>query len=257
MHSNVNVHTRADLNVNIAEAFTFDNLPLLAAAAVSYVCGFLQYYYPIRLSLRERKAPYPFWMHLFYLAHDSSWSVILHNTAPRYGNHWFFVWTSRALAVWSALEIFCIYSTLFAEGGDISGDQLRRHDRKHAVWHATIYLLSMYGLLHFGISVMGEDCLMQSFALTNVVMVMGTTSTWLRRGSRDGLSVSLGIVNVIGTIFTFAPFSMWVQVGPEVFENPVYYGFGVILTILAVNNLVIVVSYPSKVARKGQSAPIW
>lgn len=257
MYSAVDIRSRPDLFARLAEEFNFDNVPLLAAAGAAYTIGYLQYYYAIRLSLREGRGPYPLWMHLFYLAHDSSWSVLLHRAAARYDGHWFFWATSWALALWSALEVFCIYRAIFVEGEDLSEDQLRRHDRGWAVWTAAVFLLNMYGVVHLGIALMGGDCLMSWFALTNVVMLLGTAAPWMRRGSRDGLSVSLAIVNVACAIFTFSPFSMWVISTPEVFDNDLYYMFGAVMCMLAVNNLVTVLRYPPKVARKGQKTPIW
>src|SRR3546814_2396649 len=54
-------------------AFRLDNTPLLAISALTFLFGYLEYVYSFALTFREKRAPYPVWMHTFYLAHDSTW----------------------------------------------------------------------------------------------------------------------------------------------------------------------------------------
>ncbi|KAI1736477.1 hypothetical protein F4680DRAFT_469105 [Xylaria scruposa] len=228
-----------DVFAKIPEILTFDNAPVIIVTVISFLCGYVQYYYAIRLSLRERKGPFPLWMHLFYFAQDSSWAYLLHNAAQFYGYHWFFTWA------------------ITMEGDEISSDPLRKHSQRQSLWYIAVFTAMMYGLIFVGNALMGPTCFFQWAAISNIVMASGPTTTWLRRGSRNGLSISLAIVIVAGTIFTFAPFGMWVQVAPEVFDHPAYYFLGIVLTVLSVTNTVTVASYPSKEKKKGQDSPIW
>ena len=83
----------------LTETFSLDNKPLLTAAVISFVIGYLQYVYAIRVSLREDRGPMPYWMHSFYLAHDSTWSYVPGSVAPQYGNHWFLRSTSTVISL--------------------------------------------------------------------------------------------------------------------------------------------------------------
>ena len=56
---------------SLQNAFTFDNIPLIIAAIVAFIFGYLEYVWSFKLIRRENKAPYPVWMHTFYWAHDS------------------------------------------------------------------------------------------------------------------------------------------------------------------------------------------
>ncbi len=83
----------------LMHAYTLDNYPLLASSALTFLLGYFEYMYSFALVLREKKAPYPIWMHTFYFAHDSTWSFRLF-LAPKQNNyHWFLVGTSIALLV--------------------------------------------------------------------------------------------------------------------------------------------------------------
>ncbi|KAI0192380.1 hypothetical protein EV127DRAFT_46848 [Xylaria flabelliformis] len=246
-----------DLFARISEVVAFDNVPVITVTIISFLCGYVQYYYAIRLSLSERKGPFPLWMHLFYFAHDSSWAYLLHNAAQDYGYHWFFTLSPWALGVWTVLQLVCIYRAVVIEGDEISSDQLRKRSQSQSLWYIAVFMCMMYGLIFVGIVLMGPTCFFQWAAIANIMMASGPTITWLRRGSRNGLSMSLAIVIVAGTVFTFAPFGMWVQVAPEIFDHPAYYFMGIVLTVLSITNVITVSSYPSKVARKGQSSPIW
>ncbi|KAF2965155.1 hypothetical protein GQX73_g8412 [Xylaria multiplex] len=240
-----------------SEVFTFDNTSLLTVTGISFLCGYLQYYYSIRLSLSEGKGPFPLWMHLFYFAHDTSWAYLLNDAAPDYGYHWFMTWSYWGIRLWNVLEIVCIYRAVFVEGEDVASDQLRRRSKWQSLWYIAVMTAMMYGFIFLGIVWMGPTCFFEWGAICNIIMAFGPTTTWLRRGSRDGLSISLALVIVVSTIFTFAPFSMWIQVAPEIFDHPTYYFVGLVLTVLSITNVLTIANYPPKSARKGQSAPIW
>ncbi|KAI2464691.1 hypothetical protein F4781DRAFT_412115 [Annulohypoxylon bovei var. microspora] len=247
-----------DFYERLIKLFSWDNKPLLLAAGVNYLVGYLQYVYVIRVSLREGKGPMPFWLHSFYLAHDSTWSYILGSAATRYNEHWFLRGTSTALFAWSFLEIFCIHRAITrdreANFASTLGAQL---NLRSTIMYAIALQLAMYVVVLLGILLMGEGCFMQWFCLTNVLIVIGPTHEYLRRGSRKGLSMGMCIVNIIGTIWTFAPFGFWVLTIPEIFDTATYYVCGVILTIYCVWLFHVVAQYPPKVQGKNEPTPIW
>ncbi|KAI1458275.1 hypothetical protein F4805DRAFT_425058 [Annulohypoxylon moriforme] len=247
-----------DFYQRLIEKFSWDNKPLLLASGITYVVGYLQYVYVIRLSLREGKGPMPFWMHSFYLAHDSTWSYILGSAATRYEGHWFLRGTSTALLAWSCLEIYCIHRAITRDReAEFATTFSTQFNLRSVIMYAIAIQLAMYVVVLLGIMVMGEQCMMQWFSLTNVLIVIGPTHEYLRRGSRRGLSLGLCILNIIGTIWTFAPFGFWVLTIPEIFDNSTYYISGIILTIYALWEFYVVAKYPPKFQGINKPAPIW
>lgn len=250
--------TPIDCIQRLTEEFDWDNQPLLLAAGVSYIVGYLQYFYAIRLMLRDGDGVMPFWMHSFYLAHDSTWSYLCAQFAKQYGNHWFLRATSTGLLLWSAMEIFCIHRAITRDARKVFPSVLGSNPTTgRIVAYAAALQAAMYAVVWVGIVLMGEGCLMQWFCLTNVLIVLGPTHEYLRRGSRKGLSLGFCTVNIVGTIFTFAPFSMWGQTIPELFQQDGYYAIGAVLTVYAVWLFYMVAQYPPKVQAKGEPTPIW
>ncbi|CAG9987606.1 unnamed protein product [Clonostachys byssicola] len=242
----------------LTEVFNFDNTPILAAGVASFVCGYLQYVYAIRLTLREGKGPMPFWMHSFYLAHDSTWSYLLANAAPRYDNHWFLWGTSFALAIWAALEIFCIHRDVTKNREHIFAPLFGPQPQlPQILCYVVMMQLSMYSVVAVLIVLMGEGSVMQWFCLTNVLIVVGPITGYLERGSRDGLSLGFALTNVVAIIFTFAPFSFWALSIPELFTQPAYYAAGVVQFLMSLYGVYIVASYPPKKRPKYGPKPIW
>ncbi|KAI1493436.1 hypothetical protein F5X96DRAFT_677103 [Biscogniauxia mediterranea] len=248
-----------DQFVRITEKISFDNPEVLAPAAVAFLIGYIQYYYVIRLTLREGKGPMPAWMHSFYLAHDSTWAYILASVAPQYSNNWFLRAMSSGLLVFSCLEIYTLHRAATRDRAATFGHLFNRSAPALGPVLAYLFVtqVAMYAVVNLGIQLMGSDCLLQWFCLTNVVIVLGPTHEYLSRGSRDGLALGFCLVNVFCPIFTFAPFSMWAIVLPEIFAQPAYYGIGVLMTAYALWMFWVVASYPPKMQKKGGPPPIW
>ncbi|KAK6064389.1 ABC superfamily atp binding cassette transporter permease protein [Seiridium cupressi] len=148
----------------LTERFTLDNKPLLLSAAVSFAIRYMQYYYAIRLAIREGKSPIPFWMHLFYLAHDSTWSYLLGGAASRFDEHWFLRGTSTALMLWSFLEIFCIQRCIWKDREATFAPLLGLNPSLGLIIEYTILMqLAMYSIVALLIFFIGEGCMMQWF----------------------------------------------------------------------------------------------
>ncbi|KAI3538843.1 hypothetical protein CABS01_06458 [Colletotrichum abscissum] len=244
----------------ITEVYRLDNTPILIASAVSFIIGYLQYTYVVRLTLREGKGPMPFWMHSFYLAHDSTWSYTLGKAASQYGEHWYLRGTSIALFLWTMLEVWTIHRSITKERDASFGNVLgKQPSMSAAITYALALQMGMYSIVLLAIEFMGEGSVMQWFCFTNVLIVLGPTHHYLRAGSRHGLSLGFCVVNIIGTIWTFAPFGFFVLTIPEIFDQQLYYVIGVILTVYSVGCFHVVSQYPSKtrVMDKGGKQPIW
>jgi hypothetical protein len=239
-------------------AFRFDNIPLLVASAITFALGFWEYIYSFRLVIREKMAPFPIWMHTFYLAHDSSWAIILFIAASHYHWNWFLTGAASALLVWNCFEIFNLYKAVTIERQEIWGAYYGKNvSWRRALGNVVVQVAAFYGVVNILIAFMGQGSVLQWFALTNVVMAVGPGILWLRRGSRQGSSLGLGIVILVGTINTFLPTGMFVLALPHVFNTPWYYIGGAVFTLIAAGSLYRIAKYPAKPRVAGEKRPIW
>lgn len=245
----------------LIEVFSPSHPVNLVVAAIPFIIGYIQYVYAIRLLLSENKGPLPFWMHCFYLAHDSSWSYIAGSAASRYDNHWLLRGMSTALLVWSVLETFCIYKAFTVEKEEVFEKLFGKKVTFKEMLAYWIFLqATMYAVVLLFIWYVSDDRwdgVLHWFAFTNILIVVGPVQLWLERGCRDGLSMGLAVTNVFCAIFTFAPFSMWVVALPEVFDNRVYYGTGVVTFMCSLYMCWILRRYPAKQSKIGGQQPIW
>lgn len=231
----------------LTQRFQFDNTPLLAAAGACFAVGYLQYFYAMKLIWSHGRTPMPFWMHLFYLAHDSLFSYTMGSAAGRYNNHFYLRGCSIAYAIWSCLEVYCIYySVRYNREQEFSSAIGNRSKSLGATLRYVVFMqAAMYAVVYLVAELLGgPGCILHWGLLTNVVMIIGPTHEMLRRGSIDGLAVGFCIVNVFCAIFTFAPFGMWVRAMPEVFDTPSFYWVGSVLFGYTLWLLNIVASYP-------------
>ncbi|TPX17873.1 uncharacterized protein E0L32_002974 [Thyridium curvatum] len=239
----------------ITQEFTWDNSPLLVAAGAAFLIGYLQYYYAIKLMLTDGKGPMPVWMHIFYLAHDSSFSYTLGRDSSRFGGHFFLLGSSRAYALWSALEIWCLYYGLRYHRMETFSSALG--DRAACLGNSLRYTIFMLAAMYCAVlmvaSMLGEGCMLHWGLLTNTIMIVGPTHEYMRRGSRDGLAVGFCVVNIACVIFTFAPFSMFAQTFPETFATKPFYICGSVLLLYSFWLLAIVVGYPPKDKERSKS----
>src|SRR5262249_33417405 len=86
-----------------------DIVRLLIVSAVAFGFGYWVYIYCIRLLIRERKSPYPVWMHTFYLACDATGTVFWFLLAKEHGWFWFFTASSVAMLIWVFCELWSLY----------------------------------------------------------------------------------------------------------------------------------------------------
>lgn len=247
----------------LMNAFTLDNTPLLISAAITFLIGYLEYMYSFALIRREKKAPYPVWMHTFYLAHDSTWATIMLVTASRHDWYWFFTGCGLALLVWNCFEIYNISKVLTVERQEVYGSYVDGPvSIRTAAFLTGLQIPAMYALVWILISFMGPGSMMQWFLFTNILMASAPGVLWMRRaareGTRYGASLGLGIVILLGTINTFLPgANMWVLSMPEVFNTWQFYVAGVVFVAISAFNLYRLTRLPKKVPTEEIPRPVW
>lgn len=227
--------TTVDNYQRVAEQLTFDNITLIIATGINYAAGFGQYVYTIQLLLQDGKGPMPFWMHSFYLAHDSFMCYAFGQAAPKHDNHWFLTGTSTAMFAWSTLEIWVIHRSVTTDRNANFSSLFGPNPPLGKVLSYVFGLqVAMYAIVILGAEFMGEDSFMQWFCFTNIIMAIGPANEALVRTSRKGLSLGFSFLVVVGTIATFAPFGFWALTLPEIFAQPVYYAVGVVCFLYSV-----------------------
>ncbi|MGN8244937.1 hypothetical protein ACTHAM_002049 [Cellulomonas soli] len=247
----------------LMDAFTLDNTPLLISAGITFLIGYLEYMYSFALIRREGRAPYPVWMHTFYLAHDSSWAVIMLLAASRNDWNWFLTAVGLALIVWNCFEVYNIAKVLTVERQEVFGDYVKGEVTfRTAALYVAIQIPAMYALVNILISFMGEGSVLQWFLFTNMLIAAAPGVLWLKRGAQDnsrrGASMGLAIVILIGTINTFLPgANMWVLALPEVFDTPIFYATGVVFVAIAAYHLYRLSTLPPKIRTEEMPRPVW
>jgi hypothetical protein len=242
----------------LVHAYTFNNIGLLAISAITFAFGFWEYIYSFRIALREKKSPFPLWMHTFYVAHDSSFAVLFLIQAYLRNWNWFCTGVSIALFVWNGFELVCLHLSVRDERQEIFGDYIHGTvSKSQARLLILAQIIAMYGVVWMVLLFMGHGAFFQWTCMTNMVMAAGPTTLWLRRKDRTGMSMGLALVILAGTINNFLPGSMFLRAVPEAFNHPVYFITGVIYVLIALANVFIVRSKPKKKIGPDGKKPIW
>lgn len=241
------------------EVFTLDNYPLLASAAVTYLLAYLQYFYCVGLIIRERKDPFPVWMHTLYFAHDTTWTVRLLFAASQNNWNWFLVTAAVTLLLWIGLESFSLYKGVVEDRQNLWGpySQGKTVTMGEAVGSTVTLIAACYTLVNILIEFMGQDSLFECFAFAIILMAAGPGELWRRRRSREGTSVGLAISILVAIIFASLPTGMFVLALPEVFNTTWFYAAGVVFSVISLNNLRFVISLPPKKQSRNAPKPIW
>lgn len=216
---------------------------LLVGFAIANAIGLLEYIWAVALTFKEKAGPFPMWMHTFFFAHDSTAGVIFTILAFKY--HFFWVFTIYALGMltWTILEAICITMELHYNAKEEFNVGVRQ-----ATVQTIILIFIMYSIIWFIRYVDGDVAMFIWLPLTNFVMAVGPGFTLLKRRSRRGSSVVVYIFIICGTLFNFAPrgIGFFTTLLPQIFNCPLWYLIGVISTIIAVYNLIMVLKLPAK-----------
>lgn len=236
-----------------------DNIGLLIASAITFAFGFIEYIYSFRLVLKEKSAPFPIWMHTFYLAHDTTAAIVFFVLAKNNDWFWFFSLASVALVVWTLFEIFNLYMAVKVERQEIWGKFYNTPvTERQALLRIIGQVMLMIVVVNLFRVYMNDEVMLKWFSFTNIVMAIGPGFLWNERKSRHGSSVGLAIVILLGTINTFLPagYGMFTTALPQTFDHIWFYLTGMIVSAFALRNLIMIAKFPAKKSLKDKKV-IW
>lgn len=242
---------------DIIKAYT-DNTVLLIISAITFGFGYLEYIYSFRLVTKEKLAPFPIWMHTFYLAHDVTASLVMFYLAQQNDWFWFFTLGGVALAIWPLFEVYNLFMAVKHERQEIWGKYYNEPvTQKQAILRVIGQVALMVVVVNWFRISMGDEVMFKWFVFTNIVMAVGPGYLWNERKSRKGTSIGLAITILLGTINTFLPpgLGMFTTALPF-FDQPWFYVTGVIASAFALRNLIMLLKYPAKGNMNGKKA-IW
>lgn len=243
----------------VMSAYKDHTLRMLILSAISFAGGYGLYIYSFLLTIREKKAPFPFWMHAFYLAHDVTGAVVFARAASQNQWFWFFSGTAIALLIWNCFEIFNIVMGIKYERQEIWGRYYPAPVTTGQAIGRTAWLLAlMIVAVNIFRVFMQDEVMFKWFALTNAIMAVFPGFLWNERQSRAGSSVGLAILIVLVSANTFLPpgLGMFTTASPF-FDQPWFYLTGVVCTAFSLKHLIMLLAYPPKTAAAGAKPPIW
>lgn len=234
---------------------------LLLAFGLANAIGLLEYIWAVVLTVREKKGPFPVWMHTFFLAHDSTAAVVFTWLAFKYNFFWLFVVYGIGMYTWTVMEIYCLIMGIkYARQEDWGNKNSGPISVKYATQQVIIQTLVMYCIINVLRYLMQDTAMFLWLPLTNFVMAIGPGYVLNTRRDREGSSVLVYIFIVIGTIINFAPqgIGFFTSILPSVFNQPIWFSVGVVALIVAVINLVRVVGLPGKKQNpQSKHKPVW
>lgn len=213
--------------------------------------AYLIYMMPPIIMMREKKNPYPIWLHTFYLACDSFGVGFWYILAKQNDWFWFFCVYSVGMFVFCLMELFILYQSVKHERQEAYGDLF---DKPVTTRNAYSIIFAQYVIFFSVIALnarfMGglEDAaLFKLYTWTNYLTVYGPMLLLYKRKSRIGTSVLLNIMLLLGAIVTYLPPGLGFSTTMSAyFDEPWFYIAGIVTTIVAVYNLVYVLKLPAK-----------
>lgn len=246
---------------DIALAAQTNSTAIAIACILVWVVGFLQYFTAVSLQLKEKRSPWWFWQHAWYIGHDLTFVIFF--------NKWFKIidfWTFKVMwagcLVFVGIELFTLYRIIKDPGErqEVFG-QWNGKNKEVTTGQAWARGLIGYAL-GFAIFItltyaIGDPCCFFLTMSTNFIVAIFPALLARRRGSRQGHSMLLGIFILLGTINTFCPkINMWYNLAP-VFQEPWYYVLGCIAILGCINYFYVLAKLPKKEALPNGKKPIW
>lgn len=218
-------------------------LPLMALAMGF---GFIQYIYGAVMDRRDKRSPFPAYMHAYYLAHDNMFVLLFHKWFVQYDS-WAFQAMWVGMLIFNVMEIFYLYRVVRYGRQHEFG---RYYDGRVTVRQATIRVIVMvlvsYVILFTARSFLNDQIMFCIFVSTNIMMAIGPAMHSQETRRRVRGSVGLAFFIVCGTIATFAPegFGLYTTGDPEYFARPWFFIMGATCLAVAVWHLVYVLRLP-------------
>lgn len=245
--------------LEVMQAYKDHTARMLIVSAILFAGGYGFYIYSVLLTLREKKSPFPFWMHVFYLAHDLTGAGVFALAAYHNQWFWFFSATAIALLIWNGFEVFSIVMGIKHERQEIWGRYYASPVTVRQALAQTAWLVVlMVAVVNIFRVFMQDEIMFKWFALTNAIMAVFPGFLWAERKCRAGSSVGLALLIVFVSVNTFLPpgFGMFTTASPF-FHQPWFYITGVICTAFSIRHLVLLLRYPAKEVAAAQKQPIW
>lgn len=245
----------------IIDTFSFSNpdiVPILIAFAIANTIGLLEYIWAVAINIKEKKTPFPAWAHTFFFAHDFTAGVVFITLAFQHGFFWLFVVYGLGMLTWTCLEAINLHTVIKYERLEAFGKGVSTKMAILFTISQIAFMFSMVNILRWN---MNDVAMFYWLPLTNVVMAVAPSYVLFKRKNREGSSVFICIMVVIGTIFNFlpAPIGLFTSALPWIYNQPIWFIIGVVCTIIAVCTLVSILRMPPKTKAMGdyKKRPIW
>ena len=236
-------------------------ISLLIAFGLANTIGLLEYFWAVALTIREKKGPFPVWMHTFFLAHDSTAAIVFTWLALKYNFFWLFVAYGLGMYTWTVMEIYCLVMSIkYTRQEDWGSENSGPISVEYAAQQVIMQALVMHCIINVLRYLMQDTAMFLWLPMTNFVMAIGPGYVLNARRSREGSSVLVYIFIVIGTIINFAPqgIGFFTSILPDAFNQPIWFATGVIALIISIIDLVRVVNLPAKKQNpKSKYKPVW
>lgn len=221
---------------------------VLLAAAVACVGGVIQYGEGVRLGFRDRSHGIPLATNLYIFAHDVTY-ISMYDTWFSVGGHWFNRLFWFFILPFALLELV-VFSQILRFSNDELFPSLSRVQATAALVAAQVGFLFLFWFVRS----LGPDPLyIVSFTTTIIVSNLFYVPMTLRRGSRRGQSVLLGVGLIL---LTWGWSLVMVQLDPE-FRSPVWLGLLLCNACVPLVNLGVLIRFPkySPPAREPEVEP--
>lgn len=233
---------------DVMSAVQSNPLGISVAAILVYIFGFAQYLTAVSLQLKEKKSPWYFWMHAWYIGHDLTF-VSLYDLWFNQIDFWLFKILWGGCVAFVFIELFVLYLTVKHERQEVFGRYYRGPVTEGQAWVRGLvgYAvgIALFALIRVAI---GDAMCLALMMSTNFIVAVVPAFLAEERGSREGHSMLLGIFVLLGTLFTYAPpgIGFWASLAP-VFREPWYWILGAIAVLGSLRYLLVLRTFPPEV----------
>lgn len=246
---------------HIIDVFTPGNpefTGILIAFCIANAIGLLEYIWAVAINIKEHKTPFPAWAHTFFFAHDFTAGVVFVTLALQNDFFWMFTVYGLGMLTWTCLEAVNMRTIIKYEREEVLGTGATK---RQIIIYLVLQLASMFAIVNILRWNMNDVAMFCWLPLTNVVMAIAPGYVLYKRKSREGSSMFIYIMVVVGTIFNFlpAPIGLFTSVTPWIYNQPIWFAVGVVCTIIAVYNVYRFSKLPPKTKEMGnyKNKPIW
>ncbi|MBT8339996.1 MAG: hypothetical protein HKP58_10390 [Desulfatitalea sp.] len=243
--------------IDIINAFTNNPERMFPAAFVAITVGYIYYVYSFLLIRRDKKSSIPLWLHVFFLADDTTACVIFFLAAMKYNWYWFYVMFSVGMFIWIFFELYCIRFALLNERQEIRGG-----DKPVTMKQGIVYVIALYAVSMVVVNMIivwtGDEVMMQMFTICNILAVTVPPLYWWRSKTREGACLGFALNNIFIAFTNFLPPGYgWWTTGSSYFDHPMWYIAGVVLTLYTIGAFIMLKNKPPRATLAGQKKSLW